>query len=128
MNLTTAEYQAILARQAAQATPEAKPSNEQTLHYTIASECARRRFYVVHSRMDRPTTQAIGTPDFIVALPGGRTLWVECKRPGGKLRPEQGVARHCLLALDHIHAVVHTIAEFRALLPDETETTHHVVD
>lgn len=30
-----------------------------------------------------------GVPDRIIILPGGRILFVEVKRPGGKLRPRQ---------------------------------------
>ena len=33
--------------------------------------------------------KAKGSPDLIAALPGGRTLWIEVKRPGQKQKPKQ---------------------------------------
>jgi hypothetical protein len=87
-------------------TPEAEIQDK------IEAECRRRGWYVVRSRMDRPTTTALGVPDFIVAIDRGRTLWVEVKRPGGKLTTEQAGAQAWLSKLQHARAVVCSLAEF----------------
>ena len=44
---------------------------------------------------------ARGWPDRIVPLPDGRVLWVELKRPGGKLSPLQVKVHTDLRKLDH---------------------------
>jgi hypothetical protein len=85
---------------------------ESDLHDEIVSELIRRRWYFVRSRMDRPTTQQEGVPDFICAAPDGRTFWIECKAKGNKLSKAQTISRHCLLALGHKWAVVYSFQEF----------------
>ena len=59
-------------------------TNEGQLHDEILAWCRAKGFPVVHSRMDRPSTSGIGTPDFVVALPKGQTVWVEAKTAKGK--------------------------------------------
>jgi len=85
---------------------------EGDLHAQIIEELKRRRIYFVRSRMDKRTTQQPGVPDFICALPGGKTLWCEVKRRGNKLSTTQNITRHCLLALGHQHATVYNFSEF----------------
>lgn len=85
---------------------------ESDLHKAIVAELKHRRWYFVHSRMDRPTTTQLGVVDFIVALPNGKTLWCEAKRKGGKLTQEQTITRHILVASGHWHEVVYSIEEF----------------
>jgi hypothetical protein len=62
---------------------------EEDIHDDIERLCRSRGWLYVHSRMDKRTTVHVGTPDFIIALPGGRTLWIECKRKDGKLTEKQ---------------------------------------
>jgi hypothetical protein len=62
--------------------------------------------------MDKPTTNQLGTCDFIIAAPDGHTFWIECKAKGGKLTPDQNITRHLLLALGHRYAVVFNHQEF----------------
>lgn len=91
-------------------TPESKIQDQ------IEAECRRRGWYVVRSRMDRPTTNAVGTPDLIIARDAGRVLWVECKRPGRKLTEEQAGARAWLSKLGHLHFVAHSLVDFVEVL------------
>lgn len=44
---------------------------------------------------------ARGWPDRIVALPNGKVLWVELKRPGAKTSPLQDKIHHELRKLHH---------------------------
>ena len=85
---------------------------EATLHDRVEAECRRMGWYVVHSRLDRPTTTAIGVPDFVIALPNGRTLWLECKAKGGKLTIAQGAAQAWLRKLGHTAETVWTFERF----------------
>jgi hypothetical protein len=93
---------------------------EGDLHDKIEEELKRRRWYYVHSRMDKPTTTEVGVTDFIIAIPENdkrrpRTLWLEAKRHGAKLTKEQNIVRHILVAAGHWHEVVYSMKQFLAL-------------
>ena len=89
---------------------------ESELHEQIEDELNRRRWYFVHSRTDKKTTTQLGVPDFIIAAPEKfdrvSTYWVEVKRKGGKLTPEQTITRHVLQSLGHKWACVYSFEEF----------------
>lgn len=89
---------------------------ESDLHDEIIKECARRGWIPFHSRMDRPQTGNVGTPDFIIATDDGRTLYVECKRRKGKLTIAQQATLHWLLANKQIAFVVTSLDEFLRLV------------
>ena len=113
--MTRAEYDALLARQSK---PEmvsdyASVDEESKLHDQILAECARRRWYVVHGRMDRRSTVGVGTPDFIIAADGGRIFWIEAKAKTTKVSTEQAAAHHWLIRLDHS---THIVRSFKAFL------------
>ena len=118
--LTPLQYALLVGRQkrrGAAAPPEPVVRfKESELHDVILAECRRRGYPVIHSRMDRASTVAVGAPDFIVALPRGITLWIECKTPKGKFRPEQLAWLAHLKNHDHQAHVVRSIGEFLDLL------------
>ena len=87
-------------------TPEAEIQDQ------IEAECRRRGWYVVRSRMDKPTTNGVGTPDLIIAIDCGRTLWVECKHPKRKPTEAQLGRLAWLGKLEQARTVVHSLAEF----------------
>jgi hypothetical protein len=69
-----------------------------------------------------------GTVDLVVAVPGGVTWWIECKRPGGKKTLEQE-AHHArlrslghvvLVVEDHLELVAYAIARQERLWPEAT--------
>ena len=102
-----------LASQTTSETPKlAFDGPESALHELISAELRRRRWYFVTSRMDKRSTNQVGTPDFIVAKPDGVTIWAEIKRKGSKLTPEQNITRHVLLALGHKFCVCYSMDEF----------------
>lgn len=119
MGITTEQFQEMKrrtdkARGLLRDLPPSEPfeGRESELHDQIQAELKRRRWYYVHSRTDKRTTQELGTPDFIIAVPiNGKTIWMEVKRKGGKLTPEQNAVRHVLTASLHIHRVVYSIKE-----------------
>jgi hypothetical protein len=85
---------------------------EAELHAQILDECRRRGYPVHHARMDRPATCGVGTPDFVIALLGGRSLWVEAKSKTGKLKPEQAAWLAALRRHGHAAEVVRSMSEF----------------
>ena len=86
--------------------------NEAKLHEEILNYCRSKGWSVVHSRMDRASTSSIGTPDFVVATPNGKTIWVEAKTAKGKLSVEQNAWLAALRKLGHHAGVVRHLQEF----------------
>ena len=91
---------------------DAFEGKESELHRMIEDDLRARRWYFVHSRCDRATTTQKGVTDFIVAMPDGKTIWIECKVKGNKLTQPQVIVRHCLLALGHRHVVIYSFDEY----------------
>ncbi len=91
---------------------------EARLHRQILDYCDAQwpRWKPIHSRMDRPTTTEKGVCDFIIAMPNGRTLYVECKRVGSKLTLEQAAWIYEMKLLNHTVHVVETMGEFLKLI------------
>ena len=87
-------------------------SDESGLHDAILGYCRARGWRVHHSRMDRPATCGVGTPDFAIAMPGGRTVWIECKTAKGKVSTEQAAWIADLRKLGHVAHVVRSFTEF----------------
>jgi len=75
--------------------------DESKLHDEIRAECRRRGWMVVHSRMDRATTVAVGVPDFVIAADSGVTFWVEAKAKRKKMTLEQLACAAQLNKLGH---------------------------
>lgn len=116
MNMTHAEYLAHEARIRNFAMAKLQPSEgverEADLHDQIEKECRHRGWPFVHSRMDRRTTTAVGTVDFVIAADGGRTFWIEAKGAKTKVTREQAATIHWLATLGHTAAVVRSLDEF----------------
>lgn len=100
MRMTTQQVNEYLAKHSqAINKPTVKPEAE--MHQELAEYLRLRGWWFAHSRMDRRTTTAKGVPDFIVAIPGGRTVFVELKRKGGKPTQEQIQTHAHLVKLGH---------------------------
>jgi len=73
--------------------------DEAKLHAQIIAECERRRWAIVHNRMDRKSTATPGCPDFVIfgkrrpsnpMADGVPQHWlIECKTRTGKLSADQ---------------------------------------
>ena len=72
--------------------------------------------YVWH-RTDKRSTATVGTPDFIVALPSGKTLWIEMKSEGNQPTVEQTQTLENLARLAHSASICHSAADAIALVP-----------
>jgi hypothetical protein len=95
---------------------------EKDLHDAILAHCRAMGWPVVHSRMDVPQTAGIGTPDFVIAMPGTTTLWVEAKTAKGKLTPAQSAWIAALRKVGHRAEVVRSMAEFLRVAAEEANT------
>ena len=62
-------------------------------------------------RTDKKATGKRGTPDFIIALYGGRSLWIEFKAPGNVPSIEQAQTLQNLAKLAHSALVCHSSEE-----------------
>ena len=70
-----------------------------------------------------------GVPDRLVAVPGGKCIFVELKRPGGKLRPLQRYWKKAIESIggtyyvvDSYKAIANLCQEIREVMPDEFHT------
>lgn len=95
---------------------------EGKLHEQILEYCQRKGWPRVHARMDVPATSEIGTPDFVIAMPGPRTLWVECKAGKNKPSPAQLAWLAMLKAVGHEAYVIHSFEEFLEIVDNEGHT------
>ena len=77
--------------------PKADPGKENALQANIERFLSGRGFYFFHDRSRGANSK--GHPDLVIALPGGRVLWIELKSSAGRLSPEQKQVRLKLLAL-----------------------------
>lgn len=114
MTITQAQYIAMLSRTTPRDTKPALgpgPDKESDLHDEIAAYCRSKGWLAPHSRMDKRTTQQPGISDFIIVTPK-QIYFIECKRIGQKLRPDQLAFRAQILKLGWPHATVHSMAEF----------------
>jgi hypothetical protein len=114
MRLTPEQYTALLARRApAEASAPSKSSVREaeiqdaieTLLKSFGRDC-----YYVRSRMDKPTTCKVGTPDFIGWL-RGMPFQLEVKRPGAKETREQAGELMRGRFAGSTSAIVHSVAE-----------------
>lgn len=85
MTITEAQYQEMLARcernrGRTEPVPEDAVERESDLHDDIIALCKTNGWYYVHSRRDKATTNAVGTPDFIIAAEPKRWMCPGCER------------------------------------------------
>lgn len=93
-----------------------RPSPESDLHDQVEAHCRAKGWFYVHSRMDRRSTVSVGTPDFAIAAHGGRMLWLELKRKGGKATTAQQAAIAQLTKLGHLAFIVDNWPETLCIL------------
>lgn len=116
--ITPLQYREMILRsegRQAAPTPAEAVEREADLHADVLEFCKNKGWICIHSRMDAPHTNAVGTVDFIVATDDGRTIYAEGKRKGGKVTPAQQAMLHWLERNKQIAGVVHSLDEFIAL-------------
>lgn len=118
MGMTTAEFYALMARTYRKAGDKTigrcfeQAAQESDLHQQIIDHCRRQGWYYVHSRMDKPNTNGIGTPDFVIFMDCGRVACIECKRKGSKPTTAQLAAQAQLRHLGHRSEIVYSYEQF----------------
>lgn len=94
----------------------APPRRERELHRQIFAECNRRALVLFHGSMAHKTRRTVGEPDFVILLPMGRMLLVECKTSTGTLSDEQKDMQIRAALLGHRIHVVRSFTEFYSIL------------
>ena len=64
---------------------------ERRLHDEFEKYLIDHNYLYIHSRMDKPTTNQVGLPDFVVFTGYGQVCLIEFKTATGKVRPKQKV-------------------------------------
>lgn len=110
-----------------------EPSHEKDLHNQIIRYLNNERILFFHGSMAHKAMRTLGETDFIIALPSGVTLWLECKTKTGKLSPEQVIVRHRLLHAGHSYSIVRSYNDFlnalhTCLAPLKTKTSPESAD
>jgi len=123
--MVTFSHSDWLAHEAKQAKAKPSPSDAAPretgkggLHEQIMDYCNAQwpRWKFIHSRTDQKSTVEVGAPDFVLFLPGGRTVLIECKAKGGKLSNEQLAWAKELSLLGHYVEVVFSLEEFKRVV------------
>jgi hypothetical protein len=87
---------------------------ESQLQARIEKYLKENGFYFFHDR-SRGANKA-GQPDLVIALHGGRTLWIELKAAKGRMDKNQRLTRQILLALGHEFYEIRSFKLFIQLL------------
>lgn len=98
--------------------PAERETGRGGLHEQIMQHCNSQwpRWKYIHSRTDQKSTVEVGSHDFTVFIPGGKTLCVECKAKGGKFSNEQLAWAHEMKALGHSVYGVYSLNQFLELV------------
>jgi hypothetical protein len=98
--------------------PRPPPPKRQAPRLQIIAECNRRALVAFHGSMAHKTRRTLGEPDFVILLPMGRFLLVECKTSTGALSDDQKDLQVRAALLGHTIHVVRSFTEFFTVLKD----------
>jgi hypothetical protein len=115
--MAPADRAALGRKTSAEARADAVAKDERELQKQIASYLRLLGLWFSQSRMDRRTSNTVGTPDFVFPYAGGRYVAWEVKCPWSRsLRPEQAKAREAIIAQGGEWRLVTSLAEAQAHL------------
>jgi hypothetical protein len=119
MPITPSQYYQMLARvmPKEKASSAPGPDRESQLHDQVLEYCHSKDWLCIHSAMHRATTTAKGVSDFIVITPT-QGYFLEAKRRGQKLRPEQAAFLAQVAKLGWPCGVIHSFQEFLTFLEE----------
>ena len=90
---------------------------EKVLQDRAEEYCRENGYYAFHDR-SRGQNPA-GFPDLVIALPKGRTVWIEFKSKHGRLSGEQKTVRLQLMALGHEWYEIRSFRHFLSVLQEK---------
>ena len=90
-----------LARQPAPDFKGQETKQQKIFNNWLNLRLAERKLWPVNPRSDKATTIRVGHPDYSIWLPGGKTLLLEMKVPGGTFSDTQVQAIGLLADLEH---------------------------
>ena len=90
------------------------PAPEKDLQAKAEKLCRERGYHFFHDRSRG--ANAPGQTDLVIAMPKGRTLWVELKSKTGRLSADQKRLRMVLSALGHEWHEVRSYQQFLIIL------------
>ncbi len=117
MRWTTEQLEQYQARQmvsAPSAPCSADPGPEKDLQAKAEKLCRERGYHFFHDRSRGSNVP--GQTDLVIAMPKGRTLWVELKSKSGRLSDDQKRVRMILSALGHEWHEVRSYQQFILIL------------
>lgn len=110
------DQRAILGRTPAESREKAIAKDERELQKQVANYLRLLGVWNIQSRMDRRTSNTLGTPDFVFVYKGRFVAW-EVKCPWSKsLRPEQSRARDAIIDQGGEWRLITSLAEAQACL------------
>lgn len=89
--------------------------SEKELQRQCANYLRQRDIWFAQSRMDRKTSNKVGTPDFLFAI-DCRPVAVECKFGAGQLSPEQLKTESHMIQNGWRHYTVRTFEQFMEIV------------
>lgn len=118
MRFTQQEYDAYVAKHSnayqekCRARCDEKADKESRLHEAIISHCRANGWIYLHGSMAHKTKRTLGEPDFVLLLPDGRVLFIECKGQKTKTSPAQLAMAAWMKKLSHQLHFIRSYAEF----------------
>lgn len=114
--MSPADQRAILGRTPAETREKAIAKDERELQKQIANYLRLLGVWNIQSRMDRRTSNTLGTPDFVFPYKGN-AVFFECKCSWSKsLRTEQAHARNEILKQGGIWKLITSLADAQECL------------
>lgn len=112
MRMSNQQYLDYLARTQPQPKSKGGCDDEAFLHTQITEHCRAKGWLAFHGSMAHKTFRVPGEPDYVLLLPEGKTLLVECKTRTGKLSVDQLGIQAWAEKLGHKVYVVRSYDEF----------------
>lgn len=122
MRWTDEQLQQYQARRAPKTQPSrcvSDPGPEKDLQAKAEKLCREKGYHFFHDRSRGANVP--GQTDLVIAMPKGRTLWVELKSRHGRLSADQKRVRMILSALGHEWHEVRSYQQFVTILDRDKE-------
>mgnify|MGYP000867177669 CR=1 FL=1 len=89
---------------------------EKDLHKRVIDICDREGYIYFHGAMALPTFRTPGEPDFVILLPQGKFILIECKSISGRLKPSQKDLFSRIEKIGHKVYIIKTVKELYGII------------